>query len=103
MGARYGDTGAVGSPAPPKTLEALRGMIAAQQLSLSKRQVTLLRFMIENPGEAAFSTHRSIAAACGVSPNAVRQLTQHLGFENLREFRELFRQSLRDGMRRSCG
>ena len=80
----------------PESVAALRSLIVTRQLNLPKQQETALRFLIDNPGDAAFGTYRTLAAASGVSTGSIRQLTQSLGLTGLRELRQMFRQSLRE-------
>ena len=80
----------------PASLLELRERIVRREIVLGKRVEAVLRFMVENPQEAAFGTCRSIATRCNVSPATVDRLAVNLGFERFAEFRDLFRQSLRD-------
>lgn len=79
----------------PPSLSELRENIVGREIVLGKRTEAVLRFMIENPGIAAFCTCQSIAKSFGTSHATVNRLAGNLGFNRFAELRELFRQSLR--------
>ena len=87
----------------PTSLLQIKEWIVRRQIVLGNRMEDVLRFMIENPEEAAFGSCRSIATSCNTSPATVSRLAEHLGFERFANFRQLFRQSLRDESGRRGG
>jgi len=49
-----------------------------------------------HPEIVAFGTAQSLADRCGVSPSTVARVAIALGFDNFREFRQVFRQHIRE-------
>ncbi len=54
-------------------------------------------YMLENPRDVGVSTVREIAEAANVKPNTVVRMARQVGFEGYEDFREPFRDAIRDG------
>jgi DNA-binding MurR/RpiR family transcriptional regulator len=48
------------------------------------------RYLIDNPGDVAVSSMRTIAANAGVQASTLVRLAQHLGFEGWPDFKQIF-------------
>lgn len=79
----------------PKDLTELKGMIAKRQIQVPLKLQRALEYMFENPADVAFSSTRSLARNCDVSNSTVVRAAKALGFDDFKEFRELFRRELR--------
>ena len=79
---------------PPASLAELRARIVRRDIRLGRQAETVLRYVVENPEDAAFGTCKSIAQSCKVSGATVDRLAGSLGFSRFADFRDLFRQSL---------
>lgn len=55
------------------------------------------RYVLENPTEVGVSTVREIASAAQVKPNTVVRMARQVGFEGYEDFREPFREAIRQG------
>ncbi|WP_424831980.1 MurR/RpiR family transcriptional regulator [Ruegeria sp.] len=55
------------------------------------------RYVLENPRDVGVSTVREIAKAAEVKPNTVVRMARQVGFEGYEDFREPFRQAIRQG------
>ena len=54
-------------------------------------------YVLENPRDVGVSTVREIAEAANVKPNTVVRMARQVGFEGYEDFREPFRESIRNG------
>lgn len=54
-------------------------------------------YVLENPHDVGVSTVREIAEAANVKPNTVVRMTRQVGFEGYEDFREPFRDAIRQG------
>jgi len=84
------------------TIAELKHMIVATRLSLPQEQERVARTALAHPEIVAFGTARSFANRCGVSPSTVARVAIALGFDNFREFRQVFRQQIREISRRAA-
>lgn len=84
------------SNSPPRNLQELHDIIGTRKLRFSKQHTIILRHAFEMPTDVALGTTQSLAENCKVSAASVSRLSRFLGFEKYAEFRNLFRQSLRD-------
>lgn len=80
----------------PTTIAELKDMIVATGLSLPEQQERVARTALAHPEIVAFGTAQSLADQCVVSPSTVVRVATALGFGNFREFRQVFRQHIRD-------
>ncbi|MER8429223.1 MurR/RpiR family transcriptional regulator [Mesorhizobium caraganae] len=80
----------------PTTIAELKDMIVATRLSLPEQQERVARTALAHPEIVAFGTAQSLADRCGVSPSTVVRVATALGFDNFREFRQVFRQHIRE-------
>ncbi len=55
------------------------------------------RFVMENPNEVGISSVREIAEAAKVKPNTFVRMARQLGYEGYEEFRQPFREQIRNG------
>ncbi|MEM8775564.1 MAG: MurR/RpiR family transcriptional regulator [Pseudomonadota bacterium] len=55
------------------------------------------RYVLENPRDAGILTVREIANAANVKPNTLVRMARQVGFEGYDEFREPFREAIRQG------
>ncbi|CUK15701.1 putative HTH-type transcriptional regulator YbbH [Shimia thalassica] len=54
-------------------------------------------YVLENPRDVGVSTVREIAQAANVKPNTVVRMARQVGFEGYEDFREPFRDAIRNG------
>ena len=54
-------------------------------------------YVLENPQDVGVSTVREIAEAANVKPNTVVRMARQVGFEGYDDFREPFREAIRNG------
>ncbi len=78
---------------PTDILSALGAEV--DELSPQTRQAA--RYLLDNPGEIAVTSMRSIAEAAGVKPNTLVRMARSVGFGGYSDFREPFRQSAAEG------
>lgn len=55
------------------------------------------KYVLENPREVGVSTVRELAEAANVKPNTVVRMARQVGFEGYEDFREPFRDAIRNG------
>lgn len=55
------------------------------------------RYVLENPRDVGVSTVREIAEAANVKPNTVVRMARQVGFDGYDDFREPFRDAIRNG------
>lgn len=55
------------------------------------------KYVLENPREVGVSTVRELAEAAKVKPNTVVRMARQVGFEGYEDFREPFRDAIRQG------
>ncbi|MDJ0859743.1 MAG: MurR/RpiR family transcriptional regulator [Dinoroseobacter sp.] len=65
--------------------------------SLTPEAQKAARYVLENPTEVGVSTVREIASAAQVKPNTVVRMARQVGFEGYEDFREPFRDAIRQG------
>ncbi|ULJ75699.1 MurR/RpiR family transcriptional regulator [Rhizobium gallicum] len=80
----------------PTTIAELKDMIVATRLSLPEQQERVARMALAHPETVAFGTAQSLADRCVVSPSTVVRVATALGFDNFREFRQVFRRHIRE-------
>lgn len=86
----------------PTTVAELKDMIVATGLSLPEQQERVARTTLAYPEIVAFGTAQSLADRCVVSPSTVVRVATALGFDNFREFRQVFRQHIRETSKRAA-
>jgi DNA-binding MurR/RpiR family transcriptional regulator len=55
------------------------------------------RYVVENPNDVGVGTVREVAEAADVKPNTLVRMARALGFEGYEDFRQPFRETLRNG------
>ncbi|WP_306801670.1 MULTISPECIES: MurR/RpiR family transcriptional regulator [Agrobacterium] len=70
-------------------------MIVATRLRLPEQQERVARTALAHPETVAFGTAQTLADRCVVSPSTVVRVATALGFDNFREFQQVFRQHIR--------
>lgn len=84
------------SPPPAEPGRILNALSATLEvLSPQVRQAAL--YVLENPGEIAVTSMRSVADAAGVKPNTLVRMARAAGFPGYEEFRAPFRQHASEG------
>ncbi len=78
----------------PESYDELRGAIANQQESLSKRLCAIADFALLDPSAFALRSVATIASEIGVAPSAVIRFAQHFGYSGFSEMQAVFRQRL---------
>ncbi|MCB1472146.1 MAG: MurR/RpiR family transcriptional regulator [Rhodobiaceae bacterium] len=78
---------------PAQVLDILRGEIPELTPELRKAAA----YVLENPNEVGVSSVREIADAAGVKPNTIVRMARSVGFEGYDDFREPFREEIRQG------
>ncbi|MEO0484789.1 MAG: MurR/RpiR family transcriptional regulator [Pseudomonadota bacterium] len=74
-------------------LERLAGEL--EELTPEARKAAT--YVLENPRDVGVSTVREIAEAANVKPNTVVRMARQVGFEGYEEFRDPFREAIRQG------
>ncbi len=83
---------------PPKTEPtAILGALAASLDELSPQVERAAAYVLDNPGEIAVNSMRTLADAAGVKPNTLVRMARAVGFEGYDDFREPFRQYAAEG------
>jgi DNA-binding MurR/RpiR family transcriptional regulator len=81
------------APSPPPSEPGPILYALSANLELLSPQVRRAAFyVLENPGEIAVTSMRSVADAAGVKPNTLVRMARAAGFPSYDEFREPFRQ-----------
>lgn len=79
--------------APQAVLDALAGQLDDMTPELRKAAA----FVLENPNEVGVSSIREIAEAANVKPNTFVRMARSVGFGGYDDFREPFREEIRQG------
>lgn len=80
----------------PQSIAEVKNTIVATKLRLPQQQEHVARTVLAHPEIVAFGTARSVADRCVVSPSTVNRVVTALGFEHFKEFRQIFRQHIRE-------
>lgn len=80
-------------PAPQAVLESLAGQLGELTPELRKAAA----YVLENPNDVGVSSIREIADAANVKPNTFLRMARFIGFEGYDDFREPFREEIRQG------
>jgi DNA-binding MurR/RpiR family transcriptional regulator len=91
----------------------MRRRILNERQKYSKQVIKVLAVALSTPDIVAFSTVKSVADMCGVSPGTVLRALRTLDFESFAKFKKPFQdvlrtdeglgdRSLRTGRRRNC-
>jgi DNA-binding MurR/RpiR family transcriptional regulator len=83
----------ISSAAPQAVLDALAGQLDDMTPELRKAAA----FVLENPNEVGVSSIREIAEAANVKPNTFVRMARSMGFGGYDDFREPFREEIRQG------
>jgi DNA-binding MurR/RpiR family transcriptional regulator len=81
------------TPAPQAVLESL----AEQLTGLTPELRKAAAYVLENPNDVGISSIREIAEAASVKPNTFVRMAQTIGFDGYDDFREPFREEIRQG------
>ena len=71
--------------------------LAAELPELTPEAQKAATYVLENPRDVGVSTVREIAEAAKVKPNTVVRMARQVGFEGYDDFREPFRDAIRNG------
>ena len=71
--------------------------LAEELGGLTPQVQKVARYVLENPRDVGVSTVREIASAAEVKPNTVVRMARQVGFDGYDEFREPFREAIRQG------
>ena len=71
--------------------------LTAEWDNLTPEAQKAARYVLENPQDVGVSTVRDIAEAARVKPNTVVRMARQVGFDGYEEFREPFREAIRQG------
>ena len=82
---------------PPGEPNAILGALAATLEELSPRSSRAAAYVLDNPGEIAVNSMRTLADAAGVKPNTLVRMAHAVGFDGYEDFREPFRQYPAEG------
>ena len=82
------------SVARPKSL---LGRLSQQLDSLSPQERKAAGYLLDNPQDVGISSIREIASAADVKPNTLVRLARSVGFEGYDDFRQPFREEIRQG------
>lgn len=85
---------------PPESLEELCDLYVKinngkHAIRLSKRNLTVLKSMLDTPGETAAKSISEIAREGGVHISSITRLSQKLGFQGFQGLKTLFRTNLK--------
>jgi DNA-binding MurR/RpiR family transcriptional regulator len=75
---------------PPATFSDLEALIRNYYPDMRPQFQAGAAFLMDNPGEVAVSTMRSIATKAGIQPSTFVRLAQYLGFAGWADLRALF-------------
>lgn len=71
--------------------------LAAELDSFTPEARKAASYVLENPNDVSISSIREIADAAEVKPNTFVRMARHVGFDGYEDFREPFRQAIRNG------
>ena len=71
--------------------------LTAEWDALTPEAQKAAKYVLENPTEVGVSTVREIATAAQVKPNTVVRMARQVGFEGYEDFRDPFKQAIREG------
>ncbi|WP_298850861.1 MurR/RpiR family transcriptional regulator [uncultured Ruegeria sp.] len=71
--------------------------LSAEWDALTPEAQKAARYVLENPTDVGVSTVREIAEAAKVKPNTFVRMAQQVGFDGYEDFREPFREAIRNG------
>lgn len=85
-------------PSPVNTApQAIRDALAEQWPELTPELRKAATYVLDNPNDVGVSSIREIADAADVKPNTFMRMARSVGFEGYNQFRELFREEIRQG------
>lgn len=76
---------------------AVLGRLADELPELTPEARKAATYVLENPREVGVSTVREIAKAAQVKPNTVVRMARQLGYDGYEDFRDPFREAIRQG------
>lgn len=76
---------------------AILDRLAGELSELTPEARKAATYVLENPHDVGVSTVREIAQAANVKPNTVVRMARQVGFEGYEDFREPFRDAIRNG------
>ena len=77
--------------------EAVLIALAGELESLTPETRKAASYVLENPNDVSISSIREIAEAADVKPNTFVRMARSVGFESYDDFREPFREAIRNG------
>ncbi|WP_439627422.1 MurR/RpiR family transcriptional regulator [Shinella sp.] len=81
---------------PATTMAELRSQIISRQIVVPSTLETVARLAFDTPSLVAFESGNAFAKRSGIPPQAVTRLARSLGFKSFRDFRDVFRDHLRE-------
>jgi len=82
-----------GSRSPDHVLNTLAALLG----ELTPQVQKVATYVLENPADISVSSVREIAAKANVKPNTVMRMARSAGFSGFEDFREPFREQIRNG------
>lgn len=82
-----------GSRSPDHVLNTLAALLG----ELTPQVQKVATYVLENPSDISVSSVREIAAKANVKPNTVMRMARSAGFSGFEDFREPFREQIRNG------
>ncbi|WP_064684286.1 MurR/RpiR family transcriptional regulator [Rhizobium bangladeshense] len=80
----------------PTSVSELRSAIAGTGGDYPAAVKQILELAFRHPDLVAFGSASSVAVTCAVSPSTVMRAARHVGFDTFRDFRQLFRDEVRE-------
>ena len=77
--------------------DAVLNRLSSEWDALTPEAQKAARYVLENPRDVGVSTVREIAEAANVKPNTVVRMARQVGFDGYEDFREPFREAIRNG------
>ncbi len=81
----------------PTTPTTILASLSAALDDLSPQVERAATYVLDNPGEIAVNSMRTLADAAGVKPNTLVRMARAVGFDGYEDFREPFRQYAAEG------
>src|SRR5919106_5261606 len=82
------------------TAEDLLDQMAERLHGLSPQLQQAAHYIVDHPMEVGVNSMRKLAELSGVTPNTLTRLAKAFGFESFEDFRNLFREAVRQHTRR---
>jgi len=85
------------APAHASAMEEILAALTAELDTLTPELRKAASYVLENPNDVSVSSIREIAGAARVKPNTLVRMARNFGFEGYEDFREPFREEIRQG------